>query len=250
MSGASNIHSQTESTSVKVANMPALTCRLLLAVMSITCCSATFAATTRCQSDLHHFTPPAHAYVDEVFPLNGPQLVRLFSQDGVDVYSATDFRSARFLQQRGQSFDGALTVLLVYQDERTRQRKIDSLRKTVETLRALTGVRLAPLRNLKYATWRFELTPVWTSDVLSRRWMISGVAYFEPPSCVANPRTQTVPSFLPASQALDSGNFIGGEMPPAAIPPNRRSAPTPGSVLARALAVMRQLEQRYGVVAY
>src|SRR5260370_38160923 len=117
-------------------------------------------ATEACRADMKHLKLPEKAFIDDVLGLNQPPLVFLFSQDGVDVYSATDFKAMQVFQKSGISFADAFTVILVYQDEQIRQWKIEALRKTYP---------YAPLENLKFATWRFELTPVWDENVLKRK---------------------------------------------------------------------------------
>jgi hypothetical protein len=82
--------------------------------------------------------------------------------------------------------------------------KIESLRKQYP---------YAPLDNLKFATWRFELTPVWVDNVLMRKWLVSGMAYFKPVSC------EPAGSRMPASSqgyleaTMSANNRIVGQMP-------------------------------------
>src|SRR5438874_2996206 len=115
------------------------------------------AQTDACRADVRNLKLPGRAFMDDVLGLSQPPVVFLFSQDGVDVYSSTDFRAMQAFEIGGIPFANAFTVILVYQDERIRQQKIESLRKVYPD---------ASLENLKFATWRFELTPVWDENVL------------------------------------------------------------------------------------
>ena len=200
---------------------------------------ATAQATDTCRADVGHLKLPDNAFIDDVVGLNQPPLVFLFSQDGVDVYSATDLKAMKVFQQAGMPLANAFTVILVYQDERIRQQKIESLRREYPD---------APLENLKFATWRFELTPFWADNVLTRKWLVSGIAYFKPVSC------EPLESRMPASsqgylEATINGNnrIVGVGMPPATIPESQRLPPSPNSVLARTLEVMRHELKSYGL---
>jgi len=210
-----------------------------LLILTLLSFPATAQTTDTCRADVRHLKLPEHGLIDDVLGLNQPPLVFLFSQDGVDVYSATDFKAMQVFQKSGISFADAFTVILVYQDEQIRQWKIEALRKTYP---------YAPLENLKFATWRFELTPVWDENVLKRKWLVAGIAYFKPVSC------EPMESRMPASsqgylQATINGNnrIIGIGMPPATIPEGRRFPPRPNSVLAKTLEVMRQQLKSYGL---
>jgi hypothetical protein len=190
--------------------------------------------TEACRADVRHLKLPQYAFIDDVLGLSQPPLVFLFSQDGVDVYSATDFEGMKQMRRGGIPFANAFTVILVYQGEEIRQKKIESLRKDNPYV---------PLEDLKFATWRFELTPVWVDNVLMRKWLISGAAYFRPMSCEpADP--SSAQSYLEAS--INGKNRILGRMPPTEIPESQRIPPTPNSVLARTLEVMRQELKSYG----
>jgi hypothetical protein len=209
------------------------------------CFPASAQTTGVCESDLRHLKLPERAFIDEVFGLDQPHVAFLFSQDGVDVYSATDVRTMQAWQQAGMAFTNAITVILVYQDEQARQRKIQSLRKTLDSLPG--WYRDAPLENLKFSTWRFELTPVWADNVLTRKWLIAGTAYFEPVSC------EPIESRIPASSqgyleaSINCHNRIVGQMPPVPIPENQRLAPPDNSILAKALETMQRKLKTYGL---
>jgi hypothetical protein len=194
--------------------------------------------TDTCRADVRNLKLPGRAFIDDILGLDQPPIAFLFSQDGVDVYSATDFKAMRELQRGGIPFANAFTVILVYQDERIRQKKIESLQKVYPAAR---------LENLKFATWRFELTPVWDDNVLKRKWLVAGIAYFKPTSC------EPAESRTPASaqgylEATVNGNnrIIGVGMPPATIPVSNRLPAAPNSVLAEALKVMRHELESYG----
>jgi hypothetical protein len=212
-----------------------LKCLLILTLLSFPAAAQT---TDSCRADVRHLKLPEHAFIDDVLGLEQPPLVFLFSQDGVDVYSATDFKAMRVFHKSGMPFANAFTVILVYQDERVRQQKIESLRKAYPS---------DTLDDLKFATWRFELTPLWVDNVLMRKWLVSGMAYFKPVSC------EPLESRLPASSqgyleaARGGHNWIVGRMPPITIPESQRLPVTPNSVLARALEIMRQELKSYGL---
>src|SRR5260370_12631943 len=195
-------------------------------------------ATEACRADMKHLKLPEKGFVDGVVGLSQQTLLFLFSQDGVDVYSATDFKAMRMFQRTGMPFANAFTVVLVYQDEQMRQRKIESLLKENPH---------APFEDLKFATLRYELTPVWDDNVLKRKWLIAGMAYFKPVSC------EPMASRMPASSerylhaTIQRNNRIAGQIPPIAIPESQRLPPTPDSVLAKALDAMRTLLQSYGL---
>jgi hypothetical protein len=200
---------------------------------------ATAQTTDDCRADVRHLKLPEHALIDDVVGLNQPPLAFLFSQDGVDVYSATHFKAMQIFQKSEMPPANAFTVILVYQDEQIRQQKIESLRKVYPDAR---------LENLKFATWRFELTPVWVDNVLMRKWLVSGIAYFKPVSC------EPLESRMPASsqgylEATIIGNnrIIGIGMPPATIPEGQRLPPADNSVLAKTLNVMRNMLKSNGL---
>jgi hypothetical protein len=209
-----------------------------LLVLTLLSLPASAQTTDTCREDVRHLKLPEHAIIDDVLGLSQPPLVFLFSQDGVDVYSATDFKAMQMFQKGGIPFANAFTVILVYQDEQVRQKKIESLRKANP---------YDPLENLKFATWRFELTPVWDDNVLKRKWLVAGMAYFKPVSC------EPLESRMPASSlgyleaTIDGKNRITGRMPPIEIPASQRLPATPNSVLARTLEVMRRQLQSYGL---
>jgi len=212
-----------------------LECLVIVTLLSFPAAAQT---TDACRADVRHLKLPGRALIDEVVGLSQPPVVFLFSQDGVDVYSATDFDAMREFLRGGIPFANAFTVILVYQDERIRQQKIESLRKVC---------RYALLENLKFATWRFELTPVWDENVLKRKWLVAGMGYFKPVSCEP-PESRTPASSQGYLEATTNGNnrIIGAGMPPATIPESQRLPPTPNSVLARTLEVMRRELQSYG----
>jgi hypothetical protein len=212
-----------------------LECLVIVTLLSFPAAAQT---TDACRADVRHLKLPGRAFIDDVLGLSQPPVVFLFSKDGVDVYSATDFEAMRELRRGGIPIANALTVILVYQDDRIRQEKIESLRKANP---------YAPLEDLKFSTWRFELTPVWDENVLKRKWLVAGIAYFKPVSC------EPTESRMPASsqgflEATINGNnrIIGVGMPPATIPESQRLPPAPNSVLARTLEVMRHELQSYG----
>src|SRR5258708_9399929 len=115
---------------------------------------ATAQTTDDCRADVRHLKLPEHAFIDDVLGLAQPPLVFLFSQDGVDVYSATHFKAMQVFQKSGMPLANAFTVILVYQDEQVRQEKIEYVRKS------FPYASLNNLDNLKFATFRFELLPV------------------------------------------------------------------------------------------
>jgi hypothetical protein len=199
--------------------------------------SAAQEKTEACRADMQHLKLPEHAIIDDVLGLSQPPLTYLFSQDGVDVYSATNFEVMRLFQRTGMPFANAFTVILVYQDERVRQQKIESLLKDNP---------YAPFEKLKFSIWRFELTPVWDDNVLKRKWLVAGIAYFKPVSCT------TLESRMPASSAgyleatIQGSNRIAGQMPPMTIPESQRLPAIPNSVLGKTLNVMRNLLKSYG----
>jgi hypothetical protein len=189
-----------------------------------------------CRADVRHLKLPQYAVIDDVLGLSLPPLAFLFSQDGVDVYSATDFEAMKRMRMGGLPFANAFTVILVYQGEEIRQKKIESLRKNNPYVL---------MDDLKFATWRFELTPVWVDNVLMRKWLIAGTAYFKPMSCeTPDPRNPSPLDLLEAS--INGRNQILGRMPPIEIPESQRIPPTPNSILARTLGVMRQELKSYG----
>jgi hypothetical protein len=136
-----------------------------------------------CRADLQHLTLPGHAFIDDLVATSSPPVVFAFSQGGIDVYSATDFKMMQIMQSSGMELDDTITVILVYQNEQARQRKIASLRHSSEMLDRMIPVPHAPLANLKFEAVYFKLTPVWVNDVLTRKWLISQMHYFEPPAC-------------------------------------------------------------------
>lgn len=96
----------------------------------------------------------------------------LFSDHGADVYSATSYR--RPYPLKWISENGA-TAIIVYQDEAARQRQIELLRKTADSLPARVGVQ-QHLENLKYAMVNFfGLSASFVRDL----------EYFEPKPCVS-----------------------------------------------------------------
>lgn len=223
-----------------------------LFLLTLLCfCSLGFAQNDQsCRADLQSLKLPDHAFIDDVPELSQPPVSFLFSQDGVDVYSATDFKTMRFLNRFGQPFANAVTVILVYQDEQVRQRKIESLRKDVARIDHFERDNShAPLENLKFATWRFELTPVWVDNVLTRQWLVSGMAYFEPESC--EPMESRSPAwpkgYLEASMNWNRHNSIVGWMPPITLPENQRTPPIHNSILARTLETMRSILKSSGL---
>jgi hypothetical protein len=199
-----------------------------------------------CAADVRHLKLPEHALIDDVLGLEQPPLVFLFSQDGVDVYSATHFKAMQVFQKSGMQLANAFTVILVYQDEQVRQEKIEYVRKS------FPYANLKNLDNLKFATFRFELLPVWVDDVLTRKWVISGMAYFKPVSC------EPMESRMPASSQgyleatiINGHNGIAGYTPllplPEGWPHYPPLSPPANSVLAKTLGVMQDLLKSYGL---
>jgi len=219
----------------------------LLPILLMGClCQSVFAQSNdACQSDLRHLKLPDHALIDE--GLGQPPVVFAFSQDGVDVYSAIDLKTRQIFQRfgtpSGRPFENVFTVILVYQDERIRQRKIESLRKMPHL--PYNYYPHAPLKNLKFGAWEFELTPVWLDNVLTRKWLISQVQYFEPVSC------EPVESRIPASSLLqgyleastECHNWVDGMI----LLENRRVPPDDNSVLSKAVEVMRHMLETHGL---
>jgi hypothetical protein len=192
-----------------------------------------------CQEDVKHMNPPKRASIDEVLGLSGPPLELFFSRNGIDVYSATDFYAIRELRRGGLSDSNAVTVLLIYQDEEIRQRTIESLKDQ--------PVSKERLKSLKFSTWRFELKPMWVNDVLTRKWVVTGTAYFEPSSCEPNNTNSNFSARYLAASINDS-NRLMDLMPPFALPKDQQRPPTPNSVLAQALDLMRQKLQAAGLL--
>ena len=96
----------------------------------------------------------------------------LFSDHGADVYSATSYR--RSYPLKWISENGA-TAIIVYQDEAARQRQIELLRKTADSLPARVGIQ-QHLENLKYAMVNFfGPSAAFVRDI----------EYFEPKPCVS-----------------------------------------------------------------
>jgi hypothetical protein len=216
---------------------------LILAFLSFPATAQTIDA---CAADVRHLKLPEHAFIDDVVGLGQPPLVFLFSQEGVDVYSATHFKAMQAFQKSGMQLANAFTVILVYQDEHARQEKIEYVRKS------FPYANLKNLDNLKFATFRFELLPVWVDDMLTRKWVISGMAYFKPVSC------EPMESRMPASSQgyleatiINGHNGIAGYTPlvplPEGWPHNPPLSPPANSVLAKTLGVMRDLLKSYGL---
>ena len=197
----------------------------------------------QCRADVRHLKVPEHGSIDEVVGLSQPPLMSLFSQDGVDVFSATDFKAMQVFHKSGMSLASALTIIVVYQDERVRQEKIEYVRKF------FPYANLQNANDLKFATFRFEFLPVWVDDVLTRKWVISGMAYFRPMSCV----TPGIPSsdYLEATM-LYGHNSIAGYTPlmplPEGWPRNPPIPVLPNSVLSKALDAMKDLGKSYGLL--
>ena len=95
----------------------------------------------------------------------------LFSDQGVDVYSATSYRRPYALQWIS---DHGLTAIILYQDEDARQRQIDRLRKS-ESLPSRFGFP-QHLENTKYAMVSF-FGPGAS--------FVRDLEYFEPKPCVS-----------------------------------------------------------------
>jgi hypothetical protein len=155
-------------------------------------------------------------------------------------------KAMQVFHKSGMQLANAFTVILVYQDEHVRQEKIEYVRKS------FPYADLKNLDNLKFATFRFELLPVWVDDVLTRKWVISGMAYFKPASC------EPMESRMPASSQgyleatiINGHNGIAGYTPllrlPDGWPHNPPLSPPANSMLAKTLDVMRQQLKSYGL---
>jgi hypothetical protein len=95
----------------------------------------------------------------------------LFTDHGVDVYSATSYRRPYPLQRIN---DNGLTAVLVYQDETSRQKQIQHLRES-ESLPSRVGFP-QHLENIKYARINF-FGPGGS--------FVRDLEYFEPKPCVS-----------------------------------------------------------------
>ena len=71
---------------------------------------ATAHTTDDCRADVRHLKLPEHAFIDDVLGLAQPPLVFLFSQDGVDVYSATHLKAMQVFQKSGMPLANAFTA--------------------------------------------------------------------------------------------------------------------------------------------
>lgn len=96
----------------------------------------------------------------------------LFSQDGIDVYSATSYRRSDPL---GWIRENGVTAILVYQDEAARQRQIDHLRNS-NSIPARVGFP-QHIENIKYAMVNF-FGPASS--------FVRDLEYFEPKPCVSS----------------------------------------------------------------
>jgi hypothetical protein len=199
-----------------------------------------------CQSDLRYLKLPGHAMT----ALRETSLQFLFSRDGIDAYSANDFSLIRQKQRLGEPFNEFLTAILVYQNERVRQSKIQSLQDKMRMRDLLFPSSHAPLSNLKFSTWRFRLIRWSDNGVPERNWGILGMAYFEPMSCLPA-KYQTLLSsegYLEAS--MTSPNLILEGLPGEQFAANRRLLTAPNSVLSRTLEAMRAMLRKYGIGNY
>ena len=96
----------------------------------------------------------------------------LFSDHGVDFYSATSYRRPyplKWISENGE------TAVMVYQDEAARQRQIELVRNTADSLPGRIGFQ-QHLENLKYAMVNFFGPSVS---------FVRDVEYFEPKPCVS-----------------------------------------------------------------
>ena len=214
-------------------------------VLACLCLSASAQKPESCRAAAQHLTLPESAYVDGPIGFSRPPLVFMFSQDGIDVYSATSFD---LLSRLDPSVRTGVRIILVYQDEKARQHKIDSLRGVVNFGNAMVPLRHAPLANLKFAVVDFERTPIWVDNVLTRKWLISSVEYFEPEACIVFPsdasdqmRLEWTKPNLQASQVYF--DWITG----ITYPSNKRASPDSDPVLAKSIQVMHYLLQHFGI---
>jgi hypothetical protein len=167
------------------------------------------------------------------------------SMDGVDVYSATPWNELRYVDPTLQ--DG-MKVILVYQDEGVRQRKISSLRESVRLGDWLVPLRHAPLANLKFSVVHFEWTAMWVHDVLTRKWLVADVEYFEPEACIPlspKPEHWQLPEYTKPNLQADSSylNCISGII----FPENRRPSPDDDPVLAKTIRVLQTVLKKYRI---
>jgi hypothetical protein len=127
---------------------------------------------------LQHLTLPAYGVLDRG-SIRTP-LEFLFSQGGVDVYSATYSipNYPNWISSHGMS------VILVYQEGAARQREIERLRERGRTVGGSATGR-PPLDNLKFAVGHFR----WQMGVgaFPEKWLLDEVEYYEPQACVAGP---------------------------------------------------------------
>jgi hypothetical protein len=198
-----------------------------------------------CEADIRHLRLPARAYIDEVLGLDSPPVAFLFTQGDLDVYSATDFKVMAEMQKYNMPFEPMFTIILVYQDEVARQRKIEFLLKQPHFI-APNRYTHAPFKNLKFGVWQFKLTPVWVDDVLKREWLISEVQFFEPPSCVPDEDRNSSAleqNILEASSMMNSKNWIDGVI----FQDSKRMPAERHSPLEKAADMMRQKMKSYGL---
>ncbi|HTV56143.1 MAG TPA: hypothetical protein VMI06_14665 [Terriglobia bacterium] len=200
-----------------------------------------------CQSDLNHLMLPGHATTDDGFGLRKTSLQFLFSQGGIDAYSANNFSVIRQKQRLGEPFDQSLTAVLVYQDERVRQSEIQSVQNKMRMRDLLDPSSHAPVSNLKFSTWRFRSSRMWHNRAPERKWFISGMAYFEPISCLPAKYQGPLSSegYLEASMA--SPNLILEGLPGEEFAPNVRLMTAPNSVLSKTLEAMLAMLRKYGI---
>lgn len=191
-----------------------------------------------CKSDLRDLKLAGHAITDDGFARRKTSLQFLFSQDGIDVYSANDFNLIWQKQRYGEPFDGALTAILVYQNEYMRQSEIQSLRDEMRMMDLLFRSSHPPLSNLKFSAWRFKLIRTGANGVSERKWLVLGIEYFEPVSCLPAEyrRLPSSEGYLEASMA--SQNLIFRGMPEDNFPANQALLRAPNSVLSRTLEAM------------
>lgn len=205
----------------------------LAPVFASLCCSALPQRGRSCQADIQNLKLPSRAFIDGVMGENTPPVSLLFSRGGIDVYSATDFRAIKALSDGGVSTpDEAVTVIEVYQDERARQGAIQWFQDK--------GIGRASIQNVKFGVFQLMLTPVWTNDVLERKWMISGYSYYEPYSCV--PPTKRGASAWDVSELCAATDYCPNEIygisPPGGLPLKLRILPR-GPNLLKAIDLIR-----------
>jgi hypothetical protein len=162
-----------------------------LLILACLCAPASAQTPEACRAQLGHFTVPEYPKALSWKPTSNPSVKLpnrlLLSQDGIEVYADT-FPNGRssFLDQISE---GGMEVLVVYQDEATRQGMIKQLREKNVLPPAGMG---ALVDNLKYAKILFM--PKWLpSDLVfgnkmgnpfDREWQVAHIEYDQPRQCM------------------------------------------------------------------